>query len=497
MKRAAPYTLLALVIFSLQLAGGAYRAEFTYYPDEPGQFLSGLMLFDYLKEWPPGNPLDWGLHYYLHYPRIGLGRWPPGFSMAEAIWWLLFGPSRASAIALLGLTVWTSAAVLFRLASRMVPAGFAFCAVLLSVIAPVTAASYSSVMADALCLLTSVLLIDATVRQLECPSPANAFWIVCILAGGLLVKGTALCLLPVPLLALGCAGKLGRIWLWLTPVSLLYFAIPARYLSLARQWSGASLVQPWRVSLTFHLMGYAVAIFALGGLYFAARRRDPPALVAAAAALSTVAVSFFLRAMNETRHWIVIVPALVLLSLECFRAVPLPFKRKLAIAGLAVLATFPFHFLSQQPEGYSAFAATLQLPSRMLVSATGDGEGPWIAEIALHDHRPGSVVARATKVLAQEDWNGDSYRLLVHSPEEALRRLDELGIDTVVLIDQPVSRSPPHQALLAAALTSSRSWRLSESQGMFQSWKRIQPPSVPRQPLTIDLRGTLGRLISE
>ena len=80
--------VIGVVLLAIQISGGAFKAEFTGHPDEPAQFISGLMAYDYLATLPPDNPIAWAGQYYLHYPEVAIGHWPPGYHAMEAVWWL-------------------------------------------------------------------------------------------------------------------------------------------------------------------------------------------------------------------------------------------------------------------------------------------------------------------------------------------------------------------------------------------------------------------------
>jgi hypothetical protein len=138
----------------------------------------------------------------------------------------------------------------------------------------------------------------------------------------------------------------------------------------------------------------------------------------------------------------------------------------------------------------------------MLISASANGEGGWITEVALAEKRPSSVVVRATQALAASDWAGGSYRLETHTVSEVENRLDELGIEIVILQDSPAARAFPakefpHQALVQQTVQVSPTWRLCASEAALSAYCRVLPPQVPRKPLEIDLRGRLGRVIVE
>jgi hypothetical protein len=67
----------AVLIAGLQIYGGAYTAECDAHPDEAAHFVSSLLVHDYLAQWPWPNPLPWAMDYYLHYPKVAIGQWPP------------------------------------------------------------------------------------------------------------------------------------------------------------------------------------------------------------------------------------------------------------------------------------------------------------------------------------------------------------------------------------------------------------------------------------
>ena len=496
---------LALAIAAIQIVSGAYSAEFDAHPDEAGQFVSGLMVYDYLTQLPSGNPLAWATRYYLHYPRIAIGRWPPGFAISEAIGWLAWPPSRWSAIALVGAFVWAAAVVFHRLASRIASPVIALAASLLLIAVPVVALSYSTVMADAPCLLASVLILDTTTRLMERFRPALLWRCAAILLLALLMKGTALCLLPVPLVALLAQHEDHRKRWRLAGIATLFAAISFAAIWLAypdvfqtlRALAGANLGLPWSGDLALHLVGYGFDLLAVIGIWFAVAHKRPVALAAAAALVSILTVSLGLRAMQEPRHWIILIPPILLLAIESISHLATT-RMRLAVLSLTALAFFPFHISWQHSAGYRAMAAKIRLPSRMLISSATLGEGPWIAAVALREKRPASVVIRATKVLASMGWNGENYRLLVDTPSEVLTRLDELGINVIVVHSPAGAAAPPHQILLLNALAGSDAWQATATGvDSFQQWSRVKPPAAARKPLEIGLSTTFVPTIHE
>ncbi len=497
--------MCAALIFGLQVAGGAYHAEFNGHPDEAAQFVSGLMVRDYLAAWPPGHPIDWAVRYYIHYPKVAIGHWPPGFHVMEALWWLVLPPSRWSALLLNGLLALAAAALVYRLARTIAPSWMALCAALLLIAAPAMQQSFSLSMADAACLVWSVLVMAATVRLVKERSSAAlnlvALWLIC----GLLTKGSVACLIPAVVLAPLIAGR------WREVPRGRALGAAAAVVVLGLGWYGLELVLwrhdlqtlggvrlslPWRIDLLPGLAGYGILALACGGVAIAILRRRPAAVVAAAMLLSIAAGSFFIRALNESRHWMIALPALLILAVE-FLMWLRERSRWGLLAAVPALLLFPFGLYRQQPLGVQELLSQVHLPSRMLVSSTAAGEGAWIVEVALAEKRPASVVVRATKALASSNWNGEDYHLIAQTPGEAATRLDELGIDTVVLCPEPGARPFPHQAVLAQALQIGDSWRVCAAARASTLYCRVKPAAVPRSPLRIDLTGAIGRIIEE
>ena len=57
---------------------------------------------------------------------------------------------------------------------------------------------------------------------------------------------------------------------------------------------------------------------------------------------------------------------------------------------------------------------------RFLIVSDAVGEGVFIAEVAAHEKRPGHVIERGSKVLAEESFMGESVRPYFTTPEELM-----------------------------------------------------------------------------
>src|SRR5271165_727018 len=94
--------LLALTI-ALQMKSGTYASEFGHEPDEPAHVVSALMVHDYLAARFPGSPLRYAETYYIHYPKVAIGIWPPLFHTMAALWMLIFPATHGSLLVFMAL----------------------------------------------------------------------------------------------------------------------------------------------------------------------------------------------------------------------------------------------------------------------------------------------------------------------------------------------------------------------------------------------------------
>jgi hypothetical protein len=476
---------IGIVLAAVQWAGGAWSAEFDAHPDESAQFISGRVLWEYLRTLPPGSPLDWAGQYYLHYPKVAIGHWPPLYPAAEALWSLVFGSSRSSAMGLQWLLGVAALIGLYTLARNRLPLPITAGILLVIIATPVFQQSLEQSMADLACLLLSILFMHAMLRLTERADGRSALLVALVLFAAGMTKGTAVALLPVPAVVLLVERRrITKISAWQCVAGAALLAICIAWYAATtnvRSAGGVTSRIPWPVGQLGALAGWGFVALAFFGL----QRKALP-VIAASMIASAAAVSFGLRAMLETRHWIIVLPAVLLLAGYGVSRFP---RRYMALPPAAALLLFPFSWFHQKPDGYVALLHQLHLPARILISSgRPGGEGAWIAEVAIADHYPGSLVARASKTLARSNWEGNRYELLEATPAAAARRLDELALD-VVVIDLPAATKWPHQAVLRRMLAGSSCWKPCARADNLEAYCRAMPPKFPRRLLVVEAEG--------
>jgi len=154
----------------------------------------------------------------------------------------------------------------------------------------------------------------------------------------------------------------------------------------------------------------------------------------------------------------------------------------------------PAHFLLTAPE----FAA-----GNFLVISNVRGEGAFVTEVATHDHRPGHLILRSTKVLSSATWYGSIYRLRYKNSQEICNFLDRAPIDAVLLDTRPAQETADNATFqlgrrVGEALQSDPNWKLRDrfpklrdTAPWIDLYSRVGPQ--PAGSIDLDLRYTLGR----
>jgi len=90
--------LVGALVTMFHYGSGSRGSELGSHPDEAAHFITGLMVRDYLASGFHESPLRYADEYYRHYPKIGLGVWPPVFYVAQAVWTLVIPAGAAGPV---------------------------------------------------------------------------------------------------------------------------------------------------------------------------------------------------------------------------------------------------------------------------------------------------------------------------------------------------------------------------------------------------------------
>ena len=190
------YFVVAIV---LQTMSGAYRTEYAGYPDSAAHQVTSIMLTQYIRSGIFRSPLEFAEHFYLHYPKVAIGHWPPFYYLCAGVWGLLFGVGHVSFLVFMAfLSALLAFLVRLVIAGELGPWLGTAAGMLLLLLPPVREGS-QLVMLDTMVALLSLLAGYSLVRFLRESTIARSVVFGLVASCTILTKisGVSLALLPL------------------------------------------------------------------------------------------------------------------------------------------------------------------------------------------------------------------------------------------------------------------------------------------------------------
>ena len=484
-----PRTLLvALVLLAAVLgllwASGALQSELGGNPDEAAHFVTSLMVRDWVASGLPGPPMEFAMDYYAHYPKLGIGHWPPVFYMVQAACMLVFPVSRVTALLLMALLAVALAMLIYlnlrEEAGELIAAGMALVFISLPIVQTYGHLVMTEVWVMLLCF--GAALLYGRYLEREGWRKAVGFSVLAVLAIMSNGKALALGLLPGFAILLGRRlDLLRRPSFWFPVLPVLVFCGPWYYF-INRKMSGMgpSSGSFARRALAAHTMmlldvlGWGLCVLAVVGLAVKVvqplRRGRPGGKWAALTALllSVLAFHCIIRVGVEDRYLMNALPGVVLLAgaglrrlvdaLQGAGARPAWAAPAVLLVTAGVYGVEKLTLVRKPSDGYPALVRELLAQSQfrdslIMISANSAREGAFIAEVAIQERRPGHFVMRSSKVLASSTWSGYRYRLRFSTPADVADYLESVPVG-LVAVDTDRSAPPwrAHRSQLQEAL---------------------------------------------
>jgi hypothetical protein len=500
--------VLAALVAAYHLASHSASSELGAHPDEAAHFVTGLMFRDYLASGFHQPPLAYAANYYEHYPKIGLGVWPPFFYLVQAVWMLVFPATAQCDLWLMAALTLGLAAMLARALCRELGPAAAIAGGILLVSLPLVQMYSNMVMAE---MLSALLMYGAALclaEYLACAGKGGAGsaagWSAAgfgILAGlAIMTKGTGLALgltAPLAILFTRRFAVLKDWRLWMAALLVLVIAGPwtwhfrnighggweepspsPHYSARATAFYSWQLIVAGGWVLALPALAGAVTVFMPG----AGRGAGMGAAVSLALVVSIWVFQSIMPVGLEARHLAPAMPALVFLALAGLNRFRVHWLGNTAPAALLVALFFglallpghttagygslgggaalsPFRLPRKEWHGFAQLAAEAvsRHCERMLVASDARGEGMFIAAVAMLDpHRPGWTADRASKLLASSTWSGGSYQTFYDTPAKAAAAVKAKGLQAVI-IDSSLASPPPHLQMLQRAMADAAS----------------------------------------
>jgi len=482
------FSVAAAVIVQGQSRSGIFNAEFGHFPDEPAHAMTAIFFRDYFAALFP-SPLAFAHNYYLHYPKIAIGIWPPVFYVLAGTWLLIFGTSHVSFLAFMT-TMGAALGTTLSLFVRRVAGPWLGLAsgILLLCLRPLRFGT-TTMMVDTTLTLMCLLATLALIRYFRTERLPDALTFGLLTALAMLTKGNAIELLllaPLMVIVLGRYRLLLKKDLYVAGAVVALIGLPWQFLSIYMLKNAALIGSSATPGMLVKGRGYLGILFeqsgpvaAMAAIVFVIARirraRVPFEIEIAGAGCLVMAVYIFHVVAPvpgpDGRYMMGALPALIFLFVAgvSLAARALGRRRSWIIYAAAALLLFAMPadswIVTKHDRIGLADAARIVRgsPARViLVDADATSEGAFVLNLALLDHRPDHIVIRSTKLMSDNPWDSSIYRPRVNSPEEVKTILDAVPVDVVVLDLTRPGWEQDSALLLRALRSDSANWILTD-----------------------------------
>ncbi len=146
--------------------------------------------------------MSFATDFYLHYPEVAFGHWPPVFYVLQAGWMLLFPPNHTSLLLLMALLTCCTAFLIYQTAAQHFSRTLALLGGLIYLALPLTQQYTSEIMIEAPLTLFGFIAARAAATVFGSSSWRGAAWFGIAASIAILTKSSGWALALVPLIAL-------------------------------------------------------------------------------------------------------------------------------------------------------------------------------------------------------------------------------------------------------------------------------------------------------
>ena len=523
---------LLLTIF-LQERSGSHRAELSGYPDEPSHYITGLMVRSYLREGHFASATRFAEDYYLHYPKVAIGHWPPVYYLVQCLWTFVFPATISSILYLQAFLLALTSAVLFTVARSRFGAWSAciLCGAFL-ILYP-TQELGSEIMSEPLLALTTLAATWTIARYFETAESAPLIGFVVLVEVVAHTKGSGIALAGAPVLVAVCLGRhsvFRKRSFWLAQLVMILLLVPWQIFTMNMVRNGMS--RPITLQLVFaqlcefgpitvKMFGWPLLILILYALYLAIvsrRLRDPLMVSCAITVALTLAFHCVSPSGAEARRLFMAIPVFLLLAplpiLYLFGTrhsrpwAPLLLFVIVAISLFSSVASF-----RKTAVGYRSVAEWLMAnrdrgENVVLIASDIDGEGMLISEIGQIQPSPSLYIVRSSKLFEDCDWEGQECLPMITDPSRAEQVLDSMPVRYAVVDRFSGIASTARTQLLSRMINAhSDLWILrkiqpaiapgSGTRGEILIYQRSGLNQSDRVHVSVNLRRMIGKVIGK
>jgi len=464
--------------------------------DEGSHFLNGYMIWSYLKDAPGQNPMTYATNFYIHYPKISIGHWPPLYYAFLASFFGIVSHTTFPFF-VVNLVVGALPALLIARSVRQVLGlPWAVLAGISYVLIPITLNNTVRLMLDqaiaGLCLFGALLWSAYSKR----PSLLRGFAYAFVTAAAILVKGNGWVLGVLPFFHIALTGRWWLLTDWRTyAAGILALLFVGVWTAATYKMSSNGFNYAWGfdyfllaistfLSAIYSSLGPLGVIASLIGIVGSVTSKDQPELkelgrTCLALILATIIFHCIVPVDLDSRYMSSAIPPLAIFMAigvwfitQRWQIIPAPPWRVALPGSLALFCIPGMLFLHDRPVRFDLrmdLVATqiAKAPDGMVVVIDGSPgvEGAFTSELALRDKNQRSYVVRSSQLLAKSDFMGHRYTLRVNTPEAVLNLLDDISCSAVVVAEgQHIDPLLPHSHVLhSALLLPSSPFRLADT----------------------------------
>ena len=478
--------LIALVAIAVARTK-LFDSELADHADEAAHFVTGIMVYDYIKDYLGDPPMDFASDYYAHYPKIAIGHWPPLFYVMESAAFAVGGTTIQTAMLMSVFCLLGTILLLYeRLRYTYDALTALWCAALPLALSDLRRTA-TLLLPDIAVTLFSLLAVFAFAKYLRTDRLRDSLWFTLWSSFAILTKGNGIALALFAVLAILFTREFRvirswRLWIGGTLVGLVtltHFFLWNMALNTGGdgQLSHGYALRNLHDNLLGFIMILGVAAFAItavaaGSVLWRSCVKESEidkaylARVAAAHVAAVIMFHVICPVKYSPRYLVPAIPtAIILIAYLSDRLRRYGTRWSLIWAATVLIAVvipqavgWQAVVTSRRATGYQAAIRSISNDSEstvILVSGIDEVEGALVAARRLHDPELKDYVLRATKVLAKVSWSGKNYQLTVDR-DHLQEMLQTLPVHFVILDDFEYASRPvgAHHQLLKEVLTS-------------------------------------------
>jgi Dolichyl-phosphate-mannose-protein mannosyltransferase len=469
--------LLTAAIVASMSGAGAFQTEFADHSDEPGHFVSGTLVHDYLALGLGSSPVDFAERYYAFYPKVAIGHWPPVFYAVQSVWFLIFGVGGGQAMALQATVFVVLMGLFVAVGQRIIGLTSALIVCCLLILTPIVQLTLVRFLADGLVALLMFGCLLGLGSYLTTGRSRDLAASTVFAIAAALTKGNALSLALVAPLALVIAGHSDRLrerapWvagivaasvttLWYLPT---FDLVRSGIVDGTVSSMGKLDVLKLNLLNVAHSLGPAGTAFLIAGAITVARRRGTAQPLSSAAlgyVIGWLLFHIIVPTSGEPNYLAsLLVPAglLVCEGIAWLARKSAHASSRAIVLSLVCLASFAVTAFKPPPaaaHGYSDVWNGVPRDARLrviLVASDERGEGALVAQARLKGALWRTVTLRGTKVLSDSDWVGRGYKTAWATAADMSAYLEHAGVDYVIM--DPSGAHYPHYGQLEQFIDS-------------------------------------------